>query len=129
MSHPWDEVDRGAGGQYVKWEEAGQHVKGTVTRIGKGTDLNQNIVPEVDIDTGDETVTISASQVDLKRKLIDALPQVGDHIVIVFTGTEKVGRGDMKRFDVAVKAGDGAAPGGTEPALSAAAKPSAADLL
>ena len=129
MTHPWDEVDRGAGGQYVKWEETGQHVKGTVARIGKGTDLNNNVVPEIDIDTDDGTVTISASQVDLKRKLIDALPNVGDHIVIVFTGSEKVGRGDMKRFDVAVKkgAGDGAAT--DEPALTPAAKPSAADLL
>ena len=127
MTHEWDDLPRPAS-NYQKFENVGDNLVGTITRIGKGTDMNGNPVPELDVTTadGDET-TVSAGQAMLKRLLLDALPKVGDRIAITFTGTEQQGRGTMKVFEVAVKAGDGAAT--DEPALASAARPSAADLL
>lgn len=132
MSHPWDDIPRGGGGTYFKFESPGDSVKGTVTRIGKGTDFDDRPCPEFDLQREDgTTVTISAGQAQLKRLILDALPGVGDTVVIVYTHDERTPKGgSMKCFDVAVKAGDGAAPDTTpEPALSAKTATSAADLL
>ena len=128
-AHPWDDIPRG-GGAYFKFESTGDSVKGTVTRIGRGTTFAGDPCPEFDLDTGDGIVTISAGQAQLKRLILEALPGIGDTVVIVYTHDEKTAQGgSMKCFDVAVKkgAGDGAAT--DEPALTPAAKPSAADLL
>lgn len=129
--HPWSDIPRG-GGAYFKFESPGDSVKGTVSRIGKGSDFDGNPCPEFDLDLEDgSTVTISAGQAQLKRKVMELLPGVGDTVVIVYTQDERTPKGgSMKCFDVAVKAGDGAAPDSTpEPALTAKPATSAADLL
>lgn len=126
---PWSNLPRG-GGDYFKFNDVGDSVAGTMTAKRAGTDFNGNPCPELDIETGDgETVTLSAAQAQLKRLLMDANPQVGDRLSIVYTHDEKTTKGsNMKCFDVAIKAGagDGAA---TETVGAGAGKPSAADLL
>lgn len=131
MSHPWDDIPR-SGGTFFKFESPGDSVKGVVSRIGKGSDFDDKPCPEFDLDLDDgTTVTISAGQAQLKRKVMELLPSVGDTVVIVYTSDERTPKGgSMKCFDVAVKAGDGAASGSNdEPALTSKAATSAADLL
>ena len=129
MSHPWDDIPRG-GGAYFKFESPGDSVKGTVTRIGKGTTFSGDPCPEFDLETDDGIVTVSAGQAQLKRLILEALPSIGDTVVIVYTHNEKTAQGgEMKCFDVACKAGDGAAPASNEPALAGKPATSAADLL
>lgn len=124
MTHPWDSVPSSDG--YAKWTEPGDNVKGTVVDVGIGQDLNGNDAPQIIVETEAGTVTITASQAQLRAKLLDARPNVGDTIAVMFTGEEKrPGGKTLKEFDVAVKAGNGKAA----PAAATAGKPSASDLI
>lgn len=129
MSHPFDDLPSSDG--YARWDEAGNTVKGIVTHVGIGQDLNGNDCPQIIVQTDSGDVTVTASQAQLRAKLREARPNTGDRIVIVYSGDEKrAGGKTLKQFDVAVKAGDGAASDSDDDAvLTPAAKPSAADLL
>lgn len=130
MTHAWDAIPQSNG--FAKWESEGDSVKGEVVDVGIGQDLNGNDCPQIIVNTGDDTVTITAAQAMLRSKLLEARPNVGDTIAIVFTGVEKrTGGKTLKQFDVAVKS-----KGRTEPidtpvgkVDSAAGRPSASDLI
>lgn len=120
--HAWAGLATSDG--FAKWTEPGDSVKGKVVEVGVGQDLNGNDAPQILVEEADgNVVTITASQAQLRSKLLEARPSVGDTIAVMFTDVEKrAGGKTLKCFDVAVKAGDG-----TETAT--ATKPSAADLL
>lgn len=121
--HAWDGLASSDG--FAKWTEPGDAVKGTVVEVGVGQDINGNDAPQILVEQSDgEVITITASQAQLRSKLLEARPKVGDTIAVMFTDVEKrAGGKTLKCFDVAVKGGDGTPP------AAAAAKPSAADLL
>jgi hypothetical protein len=136
--HPFNNLTAsGGGGLFVKWEEVGQQVVGTITlmevvrdHFAAIDDKNAAMHPRLTIDTemGDQIVTCSQSQ--LRSKIIEAHQttglEVGDKIAIVYTGIEGLAGGKtMKTFDVVVKTPE--AP--TAPAAAKKAKPSAADLI
>lgn len=130
----WDDIPN-TSGPFVKWENPGDSIIGTVTGIGTGTDMNGNTVPEITLttDDGDDAI-LSASQAQLKAKLFDLRPQVGDRLSVVFTSLEKRALGSLKCFDVAVKPGNGNGGGGktetpTGLGSETGRKTSASDLL
>ena len=116
---PWDGLPSGA---YAKWENVGDTIVGDVIGKGLGTDLQGQPIPQIVLrtDSGDE-VTVSASQAQLKSKLMEARPNVGDRVKITYTKSEKRDGGKtLKHFDVVVKTG-GAKTMPTEEAKAAAA--------
>lgn len=126
MSHEWDDLAGSSGGNFARWIEPGDNVKGVIAEIGIGTDTNDKPAPQLVVDTGVESITVTASQAQLRAKLLEAKPAVGDTIAIVFTGTEtREGGRTLKCFDVAIKHVDDV-PATT---TSKAAKVTAAELL
>ena len=138
--HPFNNLTAsGGGGLFVKWEEVGQQVVGTITMMdvvrdhfAAIDDKNAAMHPRLTIDTemGDQIVTCSQAQ--LRCKIIEAHQttglEVGDKIAIVYTGIEGLAGGKtMKTFDVVVKTPE--APTPPTAAATKKAKPSAADLI
>lgn len=101
---PWAGISASTG-RYVKWDEPGKQIVGTVTSKTVGTDLQGNPCPELGIrDDHDEDHTVSASQAQLKNALIEAAPQIGDRISIKYVGDEKRDGGKtLKKFEVKTK--------------------------
>lgn len=111
---PWGDVPTSDG--FAKWETPGDTVTGRITVKDVGLDLNGNKVPQLIVDTADGQVTVTASQAQLKAKLLELKPGVGDTITITYDGNEKrEGGKTLKRFTVTVGgAGGPAVPAGLE---------------
>lgn len=109
MSDAWDGLPNG---NYAKWENPGDEVVGDVIGKGIGQDLSGNSVPELVVRLDDESeVTVTASQAQLRAKLLEARPDVGDRIKITYTKSEKRDGGKtLKHFDLVVKTGAAKAP-------------------
>jgi hypothetical protein len=117
-SDPWDGLPSG---NFVKWEEVGEEIVGDVIGKGVGEDFNGHDCPQLVIRNDDaEEVTLTAGQAQLKAKLLEANPNVGDRIKVKYTGTEKADKGDKKLFEVTVKRGGAKAPVAQEEVSSAA---------
>lgn len=104
----WDPF-KGGSGDFVKFETIGDEVVGTIVAIRKHTfDKDKGEVPLLDIEpkAGGDAVTLSIDKVDLRFKMADLEPQVGDLIAVKFTGTEKTPNGTKKVFAVKHKAGE-----------------------
>lgn len=105
MGFDWSKFQDGA---RFKFTNVGDKVEGTVTRITSVTfNPSEGAVPILDIRKPDGTaVSVTASQVVLKRKLAEEAPDEGDEIVIVYTGNDtenaKPGKSPAKLFDVDV---------------------------
>lgn len=106
---PWDGLPNG---KYVKWENIGDEVVGDVIGKGIGPDANGQDVPQLTIRKDDgEEVTITAGQAQLKAKLMEARPQIGDRIKIRYEKAEKKDGGKtLKHFEVVVKTGGAKSP-------------------
>lgn len=119
MSDEWDGLPNG---NFAKWETPGDEIVGDVVGKGIGRDLKDNPVPELIIRRDDETeVTVTASQGQLRAKLLEARPQVGDRVKITYTKNEKRDGGKtLKHFDVVVKSGGAKNPVATPEAAAAA---------
>lgn len=127
-NHPWSEMSTGDG-TYVKWDEPGKQIVGTIIELGVGTDINGNSCPQLTIQSNTGEHIITCSQAQLKSKII-SLHQteginVGDKIAIVYTGNEtRAGGKTLKQFDVSLKPGDP-----FDQPVQQPARPSAADLI
>ena len=80
--------------------------------------------PDIWIETDDGERSVICSQFNLRNKLIELRPIVGDRIAIVYTSQRKAKLGMAKLFDVSLKRADGST---VDPAPAPAT--SAADLL
>ena len=118
---PWDGL---SSGNFVKWETIGQEVVGDIIGKTTGEDLKGNKVPQLVIRLDDDTeVTIGGSQAQLKAKLLEGRPQVGDRIKIKLTEiTRPAADKTLKHFDVVIKSG-----GAKNPVVTPAAAAAAAD--
>lgn len=99
----------GGSGEFVKFETVGDEVIGTITAIRTHTfDVAKGEVVLLDIDPkdGGDSVTLSVDKVDLRFKIADLAPQVGDLLAVKFTGTERTPNGTKKVFAVRHKAGE-----------------------
>lgn len=95
----WDDPAlKPAGGDYVKFENPGDSVAGTIINLGVKTwqDGDKSARITLDLDSGG-TCILTASNAHLQRLLWSAKPQLGDHIMVRFDGEEKAGGGGFKR--------------------------------
>lgn len=104
----WDKYAN-AGAAWAKFEEPGDQVVGTIKEIRDGKDFNKNVCPELVLDDGNGgSLIVTAGQVVLRNRLIEAAPQVGDRVRITFTeyGEARGGFNPPKLFTVEVKPGE-----------------------
>lgn len=102
----WDQFTTSS--DYVKFDNPGDSVAGKVLELTTHSFDDGNIVPKFVIvtDSGD-TVTMTAGQVQLKSKLREARPEVGDHLTVIYVRSEKrAGGKTLKHFDVKVIKGE-----------------------
>lgn len=117
---PWDGLPNG---NFAKWENPGDELVGDVVGKGLGDDLNGHSVPQIVVATDDGSeITVTASQAQLKAKLMEARPAVGDRVKITYTRNEKRDGGKtLKHFEVVLKKG-GAKNTAPAEAIAAAAE-------
>lgn len=103
----WDDPEIRPSGDFVSFTDKGDHVAGTITAIGRHTWPDGKVSPQIHLDTDDGAKTVTAGQVQLKAKLAELRPGVGDRIRIELVDIEKrEGGKTLKHFDVKVKAGE-----------------------
>lgn len=126
MTSVWDDPDLRVGGEFVKFENVGDTVSGTVNAVRAHRFDDGSVAPQVLLttDAGEER-TVTAGQVRLKAELAAQRPEPGDHITITHTEVEKRSGGKtLKHFSVQVNRG-GAAPAAAPAAATPAPQPAA----
>lgn len=102
----YDDPDVRVGGEYVKFENVGDSVVGTVLSVGKHTFEDGKVAIKLLIDTDEGEKTLTAGQIQLAAKLQEVRPIVGEIVSIKFTGVEKrTGGKTLKLFEVKKKPG------------------------
>lgn len=111
MASIWDDPDLRVGGEFVKFDNVGDTVSGTINAVRAHRFDDGSVAPQVLITTDDgEEKTITAGQVRLKAALAEQRPEAGDHLKVTFTQNEKrAGGKTLKHFDVEVTRGGGQA--------------------
>lgn len=126
----WDDPDLRVGGEFVKFENVGDTVSGTVNAVRAHRFDDGSVAPQILLTTDDgEERTVTAGQVRLKAELATQRPEPGDHVVIQFTQEEKRSGGKtLKHFTVQVTRGGAPAPAPVAaPAANPVAQPAAVD--
>lgn len=105
----WDNPDLKVGGEFVKFENVGDSVAGTVTAIRAHRFDDGSVAPQILLVTDDgEERTVTAGQIQLKGKLAEQRPEAGDHVTITYTQQEKrAGGKTLKHFELTVTRGTG----------------------
>lgn len=116
MTSVWDDPELQAGGEFVKFENPGDRIVGTITAIRKHRFDDGNVVPQIHLkDEDGEDRTLTAGQVRLKAVLAEQRPEVGDTLTVVYERAEKrAGGKTLKHFAVTVERG-GAKPADKPP--------------
>ena len=130
MTSVWDDPDLRVGGEFVKFENVGDTVSGTVNAVRAHRFDDGSVAPQVLLTTDEgEERTVTAGQVRLKAELATQRPEPGDHVTITFTEVEKRSGGKtLKHFSVQVNRGGkpAAATPAAAPAAAATPAPAAA---
>lgn len=123
----WDDPEIRSGGDFVKLENIGDTISGTVQAVRVHRFDDGKVAPQVLLVTDDgEERTLTAGQVRLKAALAEERPETGDHVTVTLTDIEKrAGGKTLKHFDVTVTRGQASTTPAPAPAV-AAAKPAAA---
>lgn len=102
----WDTPELQTSSEYVKFENVGDTVSGTVINITAHKWDDGSVSPQILLSTVDGQQTVTAGQVRLKAMLADKRPEVGDLLKITLTGVEKrAGGKTLKLWDVEVTSG------------------------
>ena len=106
---PWSDPDLNNSGDFYKFDNVGDKASGRITRIGKFKfEGDDRYVPQLQLtdDATGEAMDLTAKQVQLKAKLTELRPNVGDHLAVAYTHDEKIadGRKTKKCFTVVVNA-------------------------
>lgn len=108
----WDDPELSTGGDYIKFDNIGDTVTGTVVAIRVHRWDDGKVSPQVLLDVAGEEKTITAGQVRLKAALAEQRPEPGDLLTVTLCDVEKrQGGKTLKHFDVSVVRGGGAARG------------------
>lgn len=109
MTSIWDDKAIKGNANFVKFEAVGDKVSGRIDSVKKHSFEDGSVAAQILLTTDEgEEKTLTAGQVQLKAKLAELRPEVGDHITITLTQIEKRGGGKtLKHFDVQVKKGEG----------------------
>nr|WP_146218320.1 hypothetical protein [Micromonospora acroterricola] len=108
----WDDPEIREGGAFVKFENVGDTVSGTITAVRSHRFDDGKVAPQILLTTDDgEERTITAGQVRLKAALAEKRPEAGDHLTVTFTQNEKrAGGKTLKHFEVTVRRAGTTAP-------------------
>lgn len=92
-------------GEFFKFANVGDTITGYVTALQVKTWPDGSASPQLVLDTPDaDGVVVTCGQTQLKAKLHEQRPAVGDQVYIKFTEEEKrQGGKTLKHFDVRVK--------------------------
>lgn len=103
----WDNPEMKVGGDYIKFDNVGDTITGTVLSVGAHKWDDGTVSPQVLLQTADgEEKTITAGQIRLKAALAEKRPEVGDTLTVTYTELEKrAGGKTLKHFDVKVNKG------------------------
>ena len=130
MTSVWDDPDLRVGGEFVKFENVGDTVSGTVNAVRAHRFDDGSVAPQVLLTTDEgEERTVTAGQVRLKAELATQRLEPGDHVTNTFTEVEKRSGGKtLKHFSVQVNRGGkpAAATPAAAPAAAATPAPAAA---
>lgn len=109
----WDDPQLQVSNNFIKFENVGDTVAGSITSVSIHRWLDDSTSPKVTMVTPDgEEKVLTAGQYRLKAALAEERPEVGDFITITLTGVEKLAGGKtLKVFDVKVDRGGGAQAG------------------
>lgn len=120
----WDNPELKVGGEFIKFDNVGDTVSGTINAIRAHRFDDGSVAPQILLVTDDgEERTVTAGQIRLKTALAEQRPEAGDHITVTFTQEEKRSGGKtLKHFDLAVRRGGGQ-PVAAVPAAPVAAAP------
>lgn len=100
----WDEPGIAIVSDYVKFENVGDSISGVIIDLGIQTWQDGSKSPKLTLRTADGDKVLTASQVQLKQKMAELRPEVGDQIKVTLEGVEKLQGGKtMKKFAVSVK--------------------------
>lgn len=127
----WDDPELKVNDDYVKFENVGDTVTGTVVVVRAHRFDDGKVVPQLLLEVDGEEKTLTAGQVRLKAALAEQRPESGDTLTVTLSEIEKrAGGKTLKHFDVKVtRAGatpaPAPAPTATAPAEAPAADPSA----
>ena len=105
----WDDPEIRVGGDFIKFDQPGDTVSGTIQAVRKHKFENGDVAPEILLvtDQGEEK-SVTAGQIRLKNELALQRPEAGDHIVITLTQIEpRAGGKSLKHFAVEVRRGQG----------------------
>jgi hypothetical protein len=111
MSGFWDDPNIAPeSGDFVKFDNIGDKAEGRVASMTTKTFPNdkggQDVVPQLVLVGEDGTEkTLTAGAFDLRKKLIEARPDIGDWVRVTFIGRD----GKAKKYSVDVKRLEGAA--------------------
>lgn len=101
----WDDPELAVNNDFVKFENVGDTVTGTIQTIKAHRFDDNNVVPQILLTTADgDEKTLTAGQTKLKLLLLEQRPEVGDTVTITLTDIEKRGGGKtLKHFSLDVK--------------------------
>jgi len=107
----WDIPELQSTSAYVRFENPGDTVTGTVINISAHKWDDGSVSPQILLQTADGQQTVTAGQVRLKAMLAERRPEVGDTLTITHTGIEKrAGGKTLKLWTVDVVRGSEGAP-------------------
>lgn len=124
----WDDPELRTGGDFIKFDNVGDTVAGTINAVRAHRFDDGKVAPQVLLTTDDgEEKTVTCGQVRLKYALAEQRPEAGDHITITYTQKEnRTGGKTLKHFDVKVRRGGAVPAGAAAPAPVQATIPAAA---
>lgn len=130
MTDIWDTPELKIATDYIRFEEPGDTVVGEVLDIRIHHWNDGTTSPQLLLLVDGEEKSLTAGQYQLKAKLAELRPQVGDTIRVVFDGIEKrAGGKTLKLFSLDVKRANATATAAPAPAPAAAPAAPAADPL
>ena len=104
----WDTPELQTSSDFIKFENAGDTVTGTVVNISAHKWDDGSVSPQILLQTGEGQQTVTDGQVRLKSLLAEKRPEVGDGLTITMIGVEKrAGGKTLKLWTVEVLRGGG----------------------
>lgn len=96
--------DEYKGSGFAQWNSIGDKVAGQLMKVGKQTFNDGDTKPVLYLQGADgKEVTVTASPADMLRQLVEKSPDIGDHIEIVYSGNQNVGKpSPMKTFTITI---------------------------
>lgn len=116
MTFDWDPFKPGSSGGFVKFDAIGDEIVGRIVAIRTHTfKEDKGPVPLIDLEPidGGEGSTLAVDKIDLRAKVAELEPQVGDLLAVKFVSKEQTPNGTKKVFAVRHKVGE--RPAGPDP--------------